>query len=218
MKPAAFFAIMIPFCLLGGLLLLGVNRLIGRGEAYRTEAGSFSVRNKKLLTAAAALFVLNILSVFRAVDFRLAFLLTAAAFLILAPRLFRGVDYCLLMTFVLFFLFTDSVAGMPAVEAALRGMLRSKTAVLLVSAGLSQVIGNVPAAVLVSGFTQHARELLYGVSAGGLGTLVASLASLISYQLYSREYRTGKYLKLFHLLNFGMLFVFLLAFLIFGRG
>jgi Na+/H+ antiporter NhaD/arsenite permease-like protein len=62
----------------------------------------------------------------------------------------------------------------------------------MTSALLSQAISNVPAAVLLSGFTPYYRELLYGVSAGGLGTLIASLASLISYKLYVREYKGKK--------------------------
>jgi phosphoglycerol transferase MdoB-like AlkP superfamily enzyme len=73
------------------------------------------------------------------------------------------------------------------------------------------LISNVPAAVLVSGFTKSYKEILYGVAAGGLGTLVASLASLISYKLYIREYKPSKFLKVFSILNFGALIIFVAA-------
>ena len=84
---------------------------------------------------------------------------------------------------------------------------------LIVGALLSQVISNVPAAVLLSGFTDGGRALLMGVNIGGLGTPIASLASLISMKIYaaSRGADTGKFMKLFLLVNFGLLIV-LLAF------
>jgi Na+/H+ antiporter NhaD/arsenite permease-like protein len=83
----------------------------------------------------------------------------------------------------------------------------------MISAAVSQIISNVPAAVLLSGFTPYYRELLYGVSAGGLGTLIASLASLISYKLYIREYGAAKYLRFFLLLNFAFLSALLIMLL-----
>ena len=89
--------------------------------------------------------------------------------------------------------------------------MNSKSNVLLLSVALSQIISNVPAAVLISGFTNSYKEILYGVSAGGLGTLIASLASLISYKLYIREYKSSKYIKIFSILNFSTLIIFIAA-------
>lgn len=88
--------------------------------------------------------------------------------------------------------------------------LNEKYTVLIAATGLSQIISNVPSAVLISGFTENHKELLYGVSAGGLGTLVASLASLISYKLYIRQYDASKYIKAFSALNFGALAIILI--------
>ena len=138
--------------------------------------------------------------------------MSVVIFIFLAPQLFKKVDYILLLTFILFFLFTDSLTSIPAVRQFFGYLLSSKFSVLFGSAALSQVISNVPAAVVISGFTSHYRELLYGVSAGGLGTLVASLASLISYKLYVRNNESEKrvYLKSFFLAN-GVFLVLLLA-------
>ena len=85
--------------------------------------------------------------------------------------------------------------------------------VLWISALLSQCISNVPAAVMLSGFTENAKELLLGVNLGGLGTPIASLASLISYQFYSKTQQShpGKYLAVFSAVNFGILILLLLT-------
>jgi Na+/H+ antiporter NhaD/arsenite permease-like protein len=93
------------------------------------------------------------------------------------------------------------------VQGFFSAVLGSPLRVFLSSAALSQVISNVPAAVLLAGFTSNYRELLYGVSAGGLGTLIASLASLISYKLYRCEFPSKKYLRWFYGLNFIFLII-----------
>jgi Na+/H+ antiporter NhaD/arsenite permease-like protein len=122
--------------------------------------------------------------------------------------LFR-VDYFLLGTFLLFFAFTDNLSH------HFRLSLDSGLEVFFSSVGLSQVMSNVPAALLVSEFTDRWQELLWGVSVGGFGTLVASLANLIAFRLYKeREDNAGRFLLLFHLLNgFFLLFGVLLFFL-----
>lgn len=203
-----FIKVMLPLCLLGAALLVVLNLLFNRGDAYKTESAKTVIGDKRLLLRAAAAFVIIILSILRVLDYRIA--LAATLIILFSPRLILKADYFLLATFVLFFLFTDSVTGISAVSVFFSKMLSSKNAVVLLSAAASQIISNVPTAVLLSGFTDSYKELLYGVSAGGLGTLVASLASLISYKLYIKKYKGGKYLKAFTLLNFGAL-IFLLA-------
>jgi Na+/H+ antiporter NhaD/arsenite permease-like protein len=211
--PAAdFFSSMLPFGLLGVVLLAAAVPLLCRGDCYRPEKKPFLISSPKLLAGALISFAVNILAVLRVTDYRLALAVSVAIFLFLAPKLFKSADYILLLTFVLFFLFTDALTSVPAVRQFFGGLLSTKLTVLFSSAVLSQAISNVPAAVVLSGFTGHARELLYGVSAGGLGTLIASLASLISYKLYLKEYQSEKrvYLKSFFLLN-AVFLVLLLA-------
>lgn len=217
-SPAGFFRATLPLCLFGGTLLFGINAVWNRGGMHCTEKPEFEISDRILLFGSGAAFLLNTLSVLRVLDFRAALAATAILFLLCAPRLFFKVDYFLLLTFVLFFLFTSSITGIPAVRAFFSGALRSGTAVLFYSAGLSQVLSNVPAAVLLSGFTSHWRELLCGVSAGGLGTPVASLASVISYKLYVRRYPSGgRYLKVFSAVNFSVLLLTLAALWALGR-
>ncbi len=200
-----------PFGLLGVGLLTAAVPLLCRGGCYDAEKSRFLISRPKLLIGALVSFCVNILAVLRVVDYRIALAVSVAVFCFLAPRLFKKIDYILLLTFILFFLFTDALTSIPAVRHFFGSILSSPLSVLFGSAALSQAISNVPAAVVLSGFTVHYRELLYGVSAGGIGTLIASLASLISYKLYVGEFKAekGAYLKTFFLLNAGFLVILL---------
>ncbi len=212
-SPESFFSTMLPFGALGILLLVAATLILSKGTVRQSVVPNIKLQNRWLLWGAFAAFLCNLLAVLRILDVRISLTATAALFLVLSPRLFRRVDFTLLATFVLFFLFSDSITSIPAAGRLLSALLHSERQVLLFSAAASQVISNVPAAVLLSGFTTHAQALLYGVSAGGLGTLVASLASLISYRLYASQYPARRYLRLFFILNFLFLIILLIALL-----
>ena len=118
----------------------------------------------------------------------------------------REVDYPLMLTFVCFFIFSGNMARIEGVRNFFGALLEKST---LISTVLScQVISNVPTAILFSQFSDNYRELLIGVNVGGAGTLVASLASLITYQEYvkSKTGKAGRYMLLFTLYNIGFLF------------
>ena len=190
---APLWALSLLLCLLGCLLLPRVKLAPELGEAPRPD--------RKLLWPYLGLFALCLLSVFRLLPWGALLAVLAAALLILDRKALLRADFLLLLTFVAFFIFAGNLARLEAVEALLRRLLAGReywTALLA-----SQVISNVPAALLLSGFTDSARELLLGVDVGGLGTPVASLASLISLKLYSRsrEAKPGKFLLVFLLVN-----------------
>ena len=155
----------------------------------------------KKLAVYLVLFVLCLLSVFRVLHYGVLTVIVAAALAVLSPKLLRQVDYGLLLTFVCFFVFSGNLGQIPAVYDALAALLEKNT--LLCSAAVSQVISNVPAAVLLSGLTQDWQGLLAGVDVGGLGTPVASLASLISLKFYLRteDRSVGKYMLWFTAAN-----------------
>lgn len=136
-------------------------------------------------------------------------LLSAAvlAALLADRRLLRRVDYSLLLTFLFFFVFVGNMKALPTVSEALSGLVAGRE--MTVGILLSQVISNVPAAMLLSGFTADYPALLLGVNLGGLGTLIASMASLISYKLYAAAdgARTGKYMLFFTAVNVVLLAV-----------
>ena len=126
----------------------------------------------------AALLALVIASVFRLVPYPVALVAVIAALALLDRLALRATDFGLLLTFACFFVFAGNMARIPAVEAVLSQAMQQSA--LLVSAGASQIISNVPAAVLLSHFATDYHALLVGVNIGGAGTLVASLASLIT--------------------------------------
>ena len=160
------------------------------------------------------LFLLCLLSVARVLDWRVLLVAVLAVVVIENYRLLRMVDYSLLLTFVFFFVFIGNVGSLPDVREFLENAVRGRE----VETGIlaSQVISNVPAALLLSKFTTDGTGLLVGVNLGGLGTLIASMASLITYRLYAASSHAlkGRYFAEFTLWNL----VFLAALYALARG
>lgn len=159
------------------------------------------IREPKKLAMYTGLFVLCVLSVFRLLDYLLVTAVVLVCMMIFSRGLLKKVDYPLLLTFVCFFIFAGNMGNIPEVRWFLSKMLHRST---LFSAMLSsQVISNVPSSVLLSGFTDNWEDLLLGVNIGGLGTPIASLASLISLRIYmkSEGARPLRYLCVFTAAN-----------------
>ena len=156
------------------------------------------------------LFLCCLLTVVHILPWQASFVIVFGVMLVIDRKLFAKVDYCLLGTFLGFFIFVGNMQNIPAVSTWLQSLLAGKE--LLLSALASQVISNVPAAMLLSGFTEEYKALLYGVNIGGLGTLIASLASIISYKFYAemKDSRKGKYMMIFTAYNV-VFFAILLA-------
>lgn len=146
-------------------------------------------------------FTLCILSVLGVMPKWVSFAAVLVSTLAYCPKLVREIDYALLATFVCFFVFVGNLGRIEAVSALLSSVIAGRE--LEVGILASQVISNVPAALMLSGFTDQAYELLRGVNLGGLGTLVASLASLISFKLYAKApgAKAGRYLAVFTAMN-----------------
>lgn len=152
--------------------------------------------------ADTVLFVLCLLTVFRVIPSGICLL---ATLIIVPSKQLAKVDYCLLGTFVCFFVFVGNIARIEAVSNFFSEILKGRE--VIISALLSQAISNVPASVMLSGFTDNGIALLLGVNLGGLGTIIASLASLISFQFYrnAEGAKPGRYMLMFSVINFGML-------------
>ena len=160
------------------------------------------------------LFSLSIIIVFRLINYILGLAIILVCLLILDRKAVKEVDYGLLLTFVFFFIFAGNMARIPAVSDLLSGLLSKDTYIF--SALSCQVISNVPSAVLLSQFTTNYRQLLWGVNIGGAGTLIASLASLITFREFTAHNPRGakRYIKLFSLFNFGFLLLLSLLMII----
>lgn len=211
-----FFGITAVFTAAGLLMLFAINAL-GKGGKLKFKRELVKISNRKLLALYIGLFVLILLSIIRILDYKLVTIITMLAFAIFDRQLFKRVDYYLLGTFVFFFLFVNNITHIEFIRKAAAGLLTTPAHVLAISAILSQGISNVPTAILLSPFTKEYSALLLGVSIGGLGTMVASLANLISYKLYIKEYKRDKYNRLFYPMNFMLLVLLLAAGLVFIR-
>ena len=207
-----FFSALLPFTAAAALLLalfvLGRRALPVSIAAAEPQAQAMP-RGRLILLLALFLLCLGVVA--KLVPLWLVCLMVLGALLIADPAALRNVDYSLLLTFVGFFLFVGNLGRIPALTEWFRQLLNGHEVVCSVIA--SQVISNVPAALLLSGFTEQAEALLIGVNLGGLGTLIASMASLISYKYMARAFpaQKGRYLLWFTLANVVFLAI-LLAF------
>ena len=162
------------------------------------------------------LFVLAIAIVFRGIPYWIGLIIIPIALLFLDKKALKMVDYPLLLTFVFFFIFSGNMARIDAVRRVFSWLLEKNT--LLFSVASCQVISNVPSAILLSQFTTNYRELLLGVNIGGVGTLIASLASLITFREYTQQNKgkTGYYMLLFTAFNFAFLIILAIFALLLG--
>lgn len=181
--------------------------------ALRRGGGSISVRfeekkeiaGKKRLAMYIALFVVCLLAVLRVIRWQAAAAAVLVCVLAADRKTLHGVDWGLLATFVGFFVFVGNMGRIPALRQLLESVVAGNE--VLTAAASSQIISNVPAALLLSGFTQDMRGLIIGTNTGGLGTLIASMASLISYKQLcaQRPQEKGRYMLCFTVSNVVML-------------
>ena len=167
--------------------------------------------NGKRTALYLALFALAIAIVFRGIPYWIGLIIIPAVLFFADRHALESVDYPLLFTFVFFFIFAGNMARMDAVRNFFSALLSKNT--LLFSALSCQCISNVPSAILLSQFTGNYAELLIGVNVGGVGTLIASLASLITFREYVKHdpRSTRRYIAEFSAFNFGFLII-LIAF------
>lgn len=222
-----FIRIMLPYSAVSGLLLIlfllvlpKVSLHADNFSAAQTESSACSIdkpdssrshRNPRILFAAyCILFLICLLTVLHILPFQIMLLIVFFSFLILDYHVLKDVDYFLLLTFLCFFIFIGNMKQISLVHELISKLLVHHE--VLMGIGASQIISNVPAAILLSGFTDDYSALLIGVNLGGLGTLIASLASLISFKFYanSNGSDTRRFLGIFTLYNvifLGVLFI-----------
>lgn len=154
-----------------------------------------------------ALFALSIVIVFRGIPYWMGLIVVPPVLIFADRKALKAVDYGLLFTFVFFFVFAGNMARIGAVRDLFGFLLEKST--LIFSILSCQVISNVPSAILLSQFTGNYQELLVGVNIGGVGTLISSLASLITFREYVKHNpgKTGYYIAMFSAFNFGFLII-----------
>ncbi len=200
------------------VILVSVCCLLVPRHSLRVSVSEDRKRLPAFRTAAyLLLFALVILMVFRLVNPLATLSVVVIALILLDRKAFTQVDYGLLLTFVCFFIFSGNMGRMVPVREFFSGLLQKNT--LLTGVVSCQVISNVPSAILLSSFTDNYPSLLTAVNIGGAGTLIASLASLITFREFTGRYKNsaGGYLWRFTLLNFGFLAILTLFSLNIGR-
>ena len=220
MSIGGFIRLMLPYTLVSLVMLLVWAVLVCRKEAANIVFDSPSSQpeacsSRKLILMYLTLFAVCLLAVVRVLPYGIAFAAVLVCTLFADHGTLKCVDYFLLLTFTAFFIFIGNIGRIPAFSLWLQKLLCGREVIVAVLA--SQLISNVPAALLLSGFTSQTGELIIGTNLGGLGTLIASMASLISYRQISRELPQDKmrYFGLFTLSNIIFLAMLLAAYKIF---
>lgn len=191
------------------LLVIGLFFIKGKNDSVtQSNSGALKVEKKQTIIY-LVLFVLSLMVVAKVIAIEWVLAIVLVVVLVVDKEVLKTVDYCLLFTFISFFIFTGNLGNIPAIRETLQALVNGRE--LIVGVVASQAISNVPAALLLSGFTNDYRALLAGVNIGGLGTLIASMASLISYKILANHYdeKKGSYFKWFTIVNVLFLVVLL---------
>ena len=184
--------------------------------AKKEEIKTGSSLKRREVLAFSILFIIALLTVGRLIPYYIFVGIVLVTVLVLDRKLIAKADYILLLTFIGFFIFTGNMGRIPLIKNFLENVMTGRE--FINSLITSQFISNVPATLMLSGFTANYRQLIIGVNVGGLGTLIASMASLISYKAYTKEYKknTGKYLKSFTIYNLIFLVILVAVWLLIG--
>lgn len=195
-----FFITVLPYAALSLVLLVVSAFFIKKEKISIASDENSSEINTRFCAVYAVLFVISILTVFRVIPYGITLAVSVAAVLIFDRKTLTRVDFSLLLTFVFLFIFIGNLKNIDTVNAFLSKTVNGNEVVAGIAA--SQIISNVPAALLLSGFTDNIKDLLVGVNLGGLGTLIASMASLISFKLVAKEkISSGRYILVFSTVN-----------------
>lgn len=189
-----FMLLLFPYVAFSLLLLLGWAWIYGRKNSVPLKISfeeSTDLKGRgKALWVYMILFLLCLLTVLRAVPYIWTLIIVLAAIVILDKGVLLKVDYALLITFAGFFIFIGNMGRIPAFCSFLQGLMAGHETFTTIAA--CQVMSNVPATILLSSFTENFRELVVGANIGGLGTLIASMASVISFKFIAHEEPDGK--------------------------
>lgn len=208
-----FFSWMRPFFLLSVAVLILLLLKVPASPLAIPHKKAKKIKAKSLLLAFLSL-ALMILSIF---DFLPYVVVVPGVLLLLRSsdrKILQNIDYRLLFTFVFFFLIIGNLSDTAFFSSLLPILFRSSTSSLVGSSLLSQLSSNVPAAILVAPFSSQVKSILWGVNIGGMGTMIASLANLIGFKIFStnQPHLKKKFFKEFSAINFSLLLIYLIIF------
>ena len=214
MSMGGFLLIMLPYSVLSLVMLIiwiiircnskstNIDRNIKLGDIRNTNSKiAYNSRDKRIIGMYFFLFILCLMTVVKIISFYITFVILLVCILIFDRDTIKNVDYSLIFTFTGFFIFIGNIGRIPVFRDFLQGVISGKEMITAVLC--SQIMSNVPAALLLTGFTDNIRMLIIGTNLGGLGTLIASMASLISFKFIQREDKNvnGTYIATFTVAN-----------------
>lgn len=209
LTPWAFFITVFFMAVLGIISIYLLIQRLHKTE-LKVELDSIQVKDRKTTKIWGLVLAIIIASIFGIISYQIAFMVTLITVFLLNKKLLIQIDYQLLLTFIFFFIFIGNISNTNAVQTVASASLMDSSSVYFNSILLSQLISNVPASILLAEFTTDWKPLLLGVNIGGLGTIIASMASVISYKLfiYANPKEGKKYLLTFSIYNFSFLAFF----------
>lgn len=214
MSMGGFLLIMLPYSVLSLVMLIiwiiircnskstNIDRNIKLGDIRNTNSKiAYNSRDKRIIGMYFFLFILCLMTVVKIIPFYITFVILLVCILIFDRDTLKNVDYSLIFTFTGFFIFIGNIGRIPLFKDFLQEVISGKEMITAVLC--SQIMSNVPAALLLTGFTDNIRMLIIGTNLGGLGTLIASMASLISFKFIQREDKNvnGTYIATFTVAN-----------------
>lgn len=214
MSMGGFLLIMLPYSVLSLVMLIiwiiircnskstNIDRNIKLGDIRNTNSEiAYNSRDKRIIGMYFFLFILCLMTVVKIIPFYITFVILLVCILIFDSDTLKNVDYSLIFTFTGFFIFIGNIGRIPLFKDFLQEVISGKEMITAVLC--SQIMSNVPAALLLTGFTDNIRMLIIGTNLGGLGTLIASMASLISFKFIQREDKNvnGTYIATFTVAN-----------------
>lgn len=211
MSIASFEKIMLPYGAVSFIMLVICIYLSVRKREITSITNNDVTIDKKKMLVNTILFIISLMCVVRIIDYRISFVIVLMTVMVTNRAIVKKADYGLLLTFVAFFIFVGNMKNLEVVCNMLNNITSGRE--IMVSVILSQAISNVPAAILLSNFTDNISRLIIGTNLGGLGTIIASMASLISFKFVSNEksVKKAKYLLNFTVFNVLFLVILLLC-------
>ena len=205
MSPVEFLLTTLPYAAvsLAGIIavILIRSRIPGCNAKIGVTFDADEISIRKTTYVYFLLFLISLMTVAKVIPYIFATVIVGGAIFILDRKVLKDVDYALLLTFIGFFIFIGNLQRIEVVSEFINTVVSGRE--VITSVVSSQFVSNVPTAILLSGFTENYESLIIGTNIGGLGTLIASMASLISYKILVKDMPRikGRYLKKFTLAN-----------------
>ena len=215
MNTADFLLMMLPYTLIALVLtVIGCFIFVKRDKLPSPMSEGKKIPKLKLIIL-IVLFALCLLTVADVLNYLIMLALVVLVTVFLDRESFKKVDYSLLLTFVFFFILIGNLGRIDLIYNTMSSLVSGNPVLTAVLS--SQIISNVPAAMLLSAFTDNGAALVIGTNLGGLGTLIASMASLITYKIYIKnDGESGRYILSFSIVNVVMLLILFAAYMLIG--